>query len=168
MKNTKNLITLLSLTLSAALVSAETGTFTVEGMHCSGCRKTIEAKVCGDAAVKATAEKCEVKLTDEKKQIGTITITTKPDTKIDVETVKKQLKVAGDDYKLAQVDIQDIVKKELTADAATAPAPGTTVTTTTTTETTTTDAATGATTKEVQKTKKTVRTAPAKSTKKTQ
>lgn len=164
----KNLITLITITLSATLATAETGTFTVEGMHCSGCRKTIEAKVCGDANIKATAEKCEVKLTDEKKQIGEIMIVTKAENKIDVETVKKQLTAAGDDYKLAKVDIRDIVKKELTADAQTAPTPGTTVTTTTTTETTTTDAVTGTTTQEVKKIKKTVRAQPAKNKKKTQ
>lgn len=112
----KTLLLVLSLTSSFAF--AETATMTVEGMHCSGCKQIISKKVCENEAIKASTETCEVKLVNEEKQIGQITITTKKDVKLDVDAVKAQLKAAGDDYKLAKVEITEIVKKDLQTAAA--------------------------------------------------
>lgn len=119
----KTLLLVLSLTSSFAF--AETATMTVEGMHCSGCKKMITKKVCENEAIAKTAETCEVKLVNEEKQIGQITITTKKDTKLDVDAVKAGIKAAGEDYKLAKVEIKEIIKKDLqTAAAGEASNPG--------------------------------------------
>ena len=112
----KNII--LALTLTSTFAFAETATMTVEGMHCSGCKKLITKKVCENEAVAKSAETCEVNLVNEEKQIGEIVITTKKDAKLDVDNVKAQLKAAGDDYKLTKVEIKEIIKKDLQTAAA--------------------------------------------------
>jgi hypothetical protein len=164
----KTLLLVLSLTSSFAI--AETATMTVEGMHCSGCKKIITKKVCENEAVAKSAETCEVKLVNEEKQIGEITITTKKDVKLDVENVRAQLKAAGDDYKLAKVEIKEITKKDLQTAASGQPenpAKATEVVTTETTIVQTTNAdqhknhADTKTTKKVKKTKKVAKKAEA-------
>lgn len=130
----KTLLLVLSLTSSFAF--AETATMTVEGMHCSGCKKLITKKVCENEAVAKSAETCEVKLVNEEKQIGEIVITTKKDVKLDVDNVRAQLKAAGDDYKLAKVEIKEIIKKDLETAAAGQPENPGKVTEVITTETT--------------------------------
>lgn len=104
------------LSLISSLALAETATITVEGMHCSGCKESVKAKVCGSDAVKANAESCDVKLTDEEKQIGEITIVTKPEKKVDMAAVEAGVKAAGE-YKVGKVEVKEIVMK--TADAGT-------------------------------------------------
>ena len=152
---------LLAVTLTSAFAMAETGTFTVEGMHCSSCKKVITKTVCEDQEVAKFAESCEVKLTDEKKQLGQLTIVTKKDAKINEELVKAGVAKAGE-YKVSKVEIKDMMASDTkTADTG----KGTvTETTTTTTETVKTDAK-GKSVKEVKKTKKVVKKAADTTTK---
>jgi hypothetical protein len=101
----------------------------------------ITKKVCDSDKIKAVADSCEVQLVDAEKQIGKILITTKKETKLDIEQVKAELKNAGDDYKLTKIEIKDMVKNELAeSNNAVKTAETVTTTTTTTTETTVTDA----------------------------
>ncbi len=129
----------LSMIASVALADSTT-TITVEGMHCSGCKDMVKAKVCGNEEIAKNAASCDVKLVDEKKQIGEVTIVSKPETKVDVELVKKQVTAAGSEYRVAKVDHQ--VKEVKVSGAETTaenPVAGlTTTTTTTATETVTT------------------------------
>ena len=149
---------LLALSLTSTIALAETATFAVEGMHCSGCKKMISAKVCENEAIAKTAESCEVTLVDEKKQQGQVVIVTKKDTKIDVDAVKAGVKAAGEDYKVTKVELKEMITQDLAAENKVDPVNSTTETTTTTVEKETTDH-TGHTTKEIKKTKKIVRKA---------
>lgn len=101
---------LMGLSLISSMALAETATITVEGMHCSGCKEMVKAKVCEDAAVKANAASCEVALTDEAKELGQITIVTKPETKVDMAAVEAGVKAAGE-YKVAKVDVTETIVK---------------------------------------------------------
>lgn len=96
----------LGLTLISSLAFTETAKFTVEGMHCGGCKAMITDKVCTEAAMKSNYESCEVKLTDAKKQMGEVTIVTKKDVKVDVAVVKAGVKAAGEDYKVTKEEIK--------------------------------------------------------------
>lgn len=100
-----------SIVLATALFAssfsyAATADLTIEGMHCSGCKKLISSKVCDDPAIKAASASCEVKLTDEKKQMGAIHIVSKPDTTIDMARVEAQVKAAGSDYKVTKKELK--------------------------------------------------------------
>ena len=145
----KSIIIALSLTSTFAM--AETGTFTVKGMHCMDCRDEIEAKVCKGEAAK-NAESCKVTLTDEKNRTGEVVLVTKPGTKIDEKAVEAGLKAAGTSYKITKVDMNDMVKKDLKSEVA-ATTPTATETTTTTTNVTTKDDQTGKVTTHTEKTK---------------
>lgn len=149
---------LLALSLTSTMALAETATFSVEGMHCSGCKKMISAKVCDNEAIAKTSESCEVTVTDEKKQQGQVVIVTKKDSKVDVDAVKAGITAAGSDYKVTKVEMKEMITKDLATDGKLDPVNSTTETTTTTVEKSTTDH-TGHTTKEIKKTKKVVRKA---------
>lgn len=128
---------ILALSLISSFALAETATITVEGMHCSGCKQMVNKNVCENAAVKSNSESCEVKLVDEDKQIGEVTIVSKKDAKVDIEAVKAGVKAAGDDYKVTKVDVKEMVTKDLKTETAAATPEanlkaGETVTTTTT------------------------------------
>ena len=162
----------LALGLVSSFAFAETAKIGVEGMHCSGCKEVITKKVCENEAIAKNSESCTVKLTDEKKQMGEITIVSKGDAKVDVEEVKKQLAASGEDYKVATVDVRSNKFKDgspMTDEQATEvakPTPNSKmVTTTTTTETETTDADGKTTVKKEVKVKK-IKTASKTTTKK--
>jgi hypothetical protein len=138
---------MIALSLTSAVAMAETGTFTVKGMHCSSCKDMVTEKVCKGEAGK-DVESCQVKLTDEKHETGVVTIVSKPGTKVNVDAVKAGVAAAGSEYSVAKVEIKDMVAKELKSETTTTPE---TVTTTTTVETKTM----GADGKPVVKTEKT-------------
>lgn len=106
----------LSLLFISSLAFAETATYTVEGMHCGGCKKMISAKVCDDPALKDKVESCKVSMLDEKKQTGQIVIVTKKDSKVDLTAVKATVhagvKAAGEDYKITKEETKDATKEE--------------------------------------------------------
>jgi len=106
----KSLLPLISASVLITGISlqalAETDTFTVEGMHCSSCKKIITQKVCNDSTLKTQFESCKVELTDHKKQIGQITITTKKDVKVDAAQIEKAVKAAGDEYKIINTQVK--------------------------------------------------------------
>jgi hypothetical protein len=167
---------ILALSLVSSVAMAETAKISIEGMHCAGCKEMITKKVCDDAAIKKTAESCEVKVTNADKQTGEITITTKGEEKVDVDAVKRQLAATGEGYKVANVEVKNMknadgtpmtAEQMATATAATeTKVPGTkTVTTTTTTETETVGADGKVEVKTETKVKK-VKTASKTSTKK--
>lgn len=81
---------------------AETTDITVEGMHCSGCKKMISKKVCDDKDLAAKFESCKVELVDAKKQIGKISVTMKKDQTLDLAAVETAVKAAGEDYKVVK------------------------------------------------------------------
>lgn len=80
---------------------AETVTLDVDGMHCAGCKQMITASICDDPKVNATFEKCEVVKADEKSEKGQIVITTKGDSKVNVEEIKTAIAATGEDYKVS-------------------------------------------------------------------
>ena len=83
-----------------ASISALAEDITVEGMHCSACKKMITKSVCEDKDLKAQFESCSVKLTDEKKQIGQISVKTKNNMPVDYKAIEAAVKNAGDDYRM--------------------------------------------------------------------
>jgi hypothetical protein len=149
---------LISVSLLSSLAFAETATINVEGMHCSGCKAMIEDKVCKDSATNKDFASCEVKLVDEENQKGQVTIVTKEGMKVNIDAVKAGIKAAGDDYKVASVDV-----KEIKLNGA-APAKDAAITTTTTTTETSTTNPDGTTVvkKEVKIKKVAKKAAPAK------
>ncbi len=86
--------------LVSAVAFAETQTYAVSGMDCSGCVKNVVSKVCA----KGTFAKCDV-------QIGQITIESKAGEKIDVEQLRKDIKVAGENYALGDLITAKKAKK---------------------------------------------------------
>lgn len=130
---------MLVITLASAVAAAETGTFTVKGMHCSGCKESVTKKVCEGEAAKG-AESCTVNITDAKKEMGEIVIVTKAGTKINEAAVTAGVKAAGDEYKVTKVQIKEMIAKDMKDGAAVVEgAPGT-ETKTETAETKATDA----------------------------
>ena len=68
----KNIIVIASLLVSGPAFAADT-TCAVKGMHCKGCTEMVEGKVCDETKY----SKCEVKVTDAKKKLGTVHLVTK-------------------------------------------------------------------------------------------
>lgn len=146
---------MIAMSLASAVAFAETGTFTVKGMHCGGCKASVTKKVCEGEAAK-NAESCTVNLTDAKKEMGEVVIVTKPGVKINEEAVSAGVKAAGE-YTVTEVKIKEMMEKDMKAETGTA-ATGTpeTETTTTTVETKSHDHH-GKPTVKVEKTKKIVK-----------
>jgi copper chaperone CopZ len=63
----------------------------VKGMHCGGCKASIEAKVCNMPSIAS----CKVEVTNMKKQTGKVTVTTVDGKAFDTETLKKAIADAG-------------------------------------------------------------------------
>lgn len=84
------LLTGLSLVISHS-ARAESKTFKVGKVHCADCVAEVKEKVCalGNFA------KCEVKITNEKKQLGQVMLTTNGEEKIDVAKLEKTIVDAG-------------------------------------------------------------------------
>jgi hypothetical protein len=81
--------------LAASSVYAEEKICTVKGMHCKGCAESVEGKVCD----KEKFSTCDIKITDEKKEIGSVHLVTKDKaSKIDEKVLGTQIEDAG--YKL--------------------------------------------------------------------
>ncbi|QDK37190.1 heavy-metal-associated domain-containing protein [Bdellovibrio sp. NC01] len=80
-------ILIISLLFTSAAF-ADTTTYEVEGMHCGGCAKMIQSKVCGMDGM----EKCEVTM-------GKIVVATKPGITISQEKIQEAMAKAGD-YKI--------------------------------------------------------------------
>lgn len=88
----------------------QTATLTVEGMHCGGCKKMVTKAVCEDAALASDFQSCEVTNVDTKTQIGTLVINYKKDATVDIDSVEKAIKTAGD-YKLTKKEISSKTTK---------------------------------------------------------
>ena len=70
---------------------AETTTLQVSGMHCGGCQSAIESAVCKNG----NYVKCEAKIDNPKKQMGSITLETKDGEKLDLAKIQSEIKDAG-------------------------------------------------------------------------
>lgn len=92
------LLSILILTLSTSFAFAETATYKVGKMHCGGCADMIKEKVSKLEGVTS----CDVKLVDEKKQTGEMTITTAKGVAINFEKLKAAVADTGD-YTLTPV-----------------------------------------------------------------
>ena len=96
-----------SLLISALVLStgafAETTTLKVEGMHCKACKKSVTSKVCNSEEISLNLEKCTVEF-NAKTKIGTVTLVSKENKKIDVAAVETAITAAGSDFK--------VIKKE--------------------------------------------------------
>lgn len=84
----------------AAPAKNESVDLTVEGMHCSSCKKMITKRVCDDKDVAAQFESCSVSLVDTEKQIGKITVKMKDGQTLDLAKIEAAVKKAGEDYKV--------------------------------------------------------------------
>lgn len=94
------------LSLIPAITLAETGTFTVEGMTCTGCKKMVTKHVCDNPELNKNFESCEVTLVDTKKKLGQVVIVSKKDAKISVDTVKNNVTAAGSEYKVIKEEVK--------------------------------------------------------------
>jgi len=81
---------------------ASTGTFELSGLHCDGCKKMIEKKVCAMPDL----ETCSVELLDAEKQTGRITLKTKEGVAIDPAKVTELVKAAGKKYEITSQTIK--------------------------------------------------------------
>lgn len=87
----KTILVLITLA-TASLALADTVSYQVKGMHCGACQKAIEAKVCKMEGVQS----CKVELTNPKKKMGQITLTTAQGKPVDAVEVEKMVSSAGD------------------------------------------------------------------------
>lgn len=88
------LVILLAVTVLTSSAFAESKTLTLEGVHCQDCVATLQEKICGDK----TFATCQVKLINEKKELGQLKLTTKGDAKIDMQKIAKIVEDEG--YKI--------------------------------------------------------------------
>ena len=92
-------------TMALSITSfAETATFTVEGMHCGGCKKMVTKAVCNDTKISATLSDCKVTL-DEKTKTGTVILKSKDSVKIDTAMIETKIHAAGENYKISKTEI---------------------------------------------------------------
>jgi mercuric ion binding protein len=112
MKTTALFVLTLILTVFSASAHADSGKFTVKGMHCQDCADSIKEKVCKMDGLEA----CDV-------TVGSITMTTKPGVKLDEEKVAALLAKAGEKYKVTNVEIAPENSKASAPTTATEPAP---------------------------------------------
>lgn len=74
---------------------AEDKTCVVKGMHCEGCTEMVQGKVCEEGKYST----CEIKITDEAKELGQIHVVTKDEkAKVDEKAIKAAVIDAG--YKM--------------------------------------------------------------------
>jgi hypothetical protein len=93
--------------LAASSVYAEEKTCMVKGMHCKGCAESVEGKVC-DTEKYST---CDIKIKDEKKEIGSVHLVTKDKAaKIDEKVLGTQIEDAG--YKLDNCKSAPVPKRK--------------------------------------------------------
>jgi copper chaperone CopZ len=97
-------------TVTTTTPDHQTATLTIEGMHCGGCKKMVTKAVCEDAALAPNFQSCEITNLDTKAQIGTLVINYKKDATVDVDSLEKAIKTAGD-YKLTKKEISAKVTK---------------------------------------------------------
>jgi copper chaperone CopZ len=100
----KSMILFITFALSITAV-AETATFTVDRMHCGGCRKMVTKAVCDDSKIAATVSECTVTV-NEKTQTGTVILKSKDTTKIDTAAVEAAITSAGEEYKVSKKEIK--------------------------------------------------------------
>ena len=93
---------LIALSLFSTFAFAETTTVTVEGMHCSACKKEVADAVCKNEKLKADIKSCEVSFVSKKDKIGQVVITSKQDKHVDVSEVKKLILAADKDFKVSK------------------------------------------------------------------
>ena len=99
-------IILTSITMALSITAfAETATFTVDGMHCGGCKKMITKAVCSDSKISATLSECKVTF-DEKTKVGTVILKSKDSEKIDATVIEAAISSAGEDYKVSKKEIK--------------------------------------------------------------
>lgn len=92
MAKTMILVLLGALAVSA---SAETKVVKLKGLHCADCVQTLKEKICNDSYAK-----CEVKLTNSKKELGQLTLETKGKEKVDMVKISKIVEKEG--YKVTK------------------------------------------------------------------
>ncbi len=73
---------------------AETATYDLKGLHCGGCKASIEASVCKEMADKLSS--CSVEQVNQKKQTGKLTLITKEGVKLDDAQVTALVSKAGE------------------------------------------------------------------------
>ena len=95
---------LLITTLLSVSAFSETATLTVDGMHCSGCKKMVAKAVCKDAKIAETLETCDVTV-NEKIEQGTVVLKAKDSKTIDMAAVEAAIAGAGE-YKISKKDIK--------------------------------------------------------------
>ena len=88
---------------SATFAFAETTTLKVEGMHCAACKKSVTSKVCNSEEISLNLEKCTVEF-NAKTKIGTVTLISKENKKIDLSAIETAITDASADFK--------VIKKE--------------------------------------------------------
>ena len=89
--------------VAAPTAFAETTTLTVEGMHCSACKKSVTSKVCNSEEISLNLEKCSVEF-NAKTKIGTVTLVSKENKKINLSQVENAITAAGSEFKVIKKD----------------------------------------------------------------
>ena len=101
-------LSVLALLTSVALSSvafAETATVTVDGLHCAGCKKMVQQKVCNDKEISAGLESCKVEM-NSKTKVGTVTMVSKDKTSIDMKKVEAAIATSGDEFKIVKKEVK--------------------------------------------------------------
>lgn len=96
-----------SVFLFSGWAMAETHTFKVKGMHCTGCVESVEGEVCEAGKYKA----CKVGLVKGEKNVGEISIETNPGQTLVLADIQAKVKNAGDDYVVNEVKGKQTKKK---------------------------------------------------------
>jgi len=88
----KLILASMALIAMSVAAHAEDKTCKVKGMHCADCAETVHEKVCDQAKYST----CDVKIINEKKELGQIHLITKDNTaKIDENVVSAAVKDTG-------------------------------------------------------------------------
>jgi copper chaperone CopZ len=74
---------------------ADTGVYTIEGMDCGACAKSISKKVCALENI----ETCSV-------EVGKMTLTSKVGTQLDQEKIKEAVTAANPKFKVSKSEIK--------------------------------------------------------------
>ena len=101
-------LTLLALVACVSFSSfafAETATVTVDGMHCTACKKMVQQNVCNDKEISAGLESCKVEM-NSKTKVGTVTMVSKDKSAIDMKKVEAAIANSGDEFKITKKEVK--------------------------------------------------------------
>ena len=98
-------LSLLACVSFSSFAFAETATVTVDGMHCTACKKMVQQNVCNDKEISAGLESCKVEM-NSKTKVGTVTMVSKDKSAIDMKKVEAAITSSGDEFKITKKEVK--------------------------------------------------------------